>query len=103
MRLQLLKTNWLCYADARDVCVSRVDEKNIYSMFTEDWVQVLDAERIEEELTHVWLWIANTPVSEPNINKVKIRGSMLLPQLPTLIRDEEFSPLLEPLAQGRFT
>ena len=92
--------------------IMRTSETCVCHMWIKDHIQhvrggldtqVLDAERIDEELTQTWLRIAHTPVIDPITNNMKTRGSMLPLQLPTLIEDEEFSPLLDPLIQAKST
>ena len=50
MRLQLAKKNGLYYADVNDVRAPRVEERNVYSLFTDDWVPVLDAHRSDRKV-----------------------------------------------------
>ena len=88
MRLQFLKTNGLYYADIQDVHAPGADTQSVYNMFIEDWIQVLDAERPEDELVRSRLQIASTPVIKPITNKVTTRRNVTPPQLPTLIEDE---------------
>ena len=58
MRLQLAKKNGLYYADVNDVRAPRVWECNVYSLFTEDWIPVLDGQRSGKEVEEACAVIA---------------------------------------------
>ena len=100
MRLQLLKNNGLYYADVRDVRAPRVDEQSVHSMFTDDWVQVMDAPHTDDAMAQAWSRVLGTQVIRPIARKVNTRSDAARTTLPTLIEDEEFTPLVDPLSQG---
>ena len=97
-RLQLLKTNGLYYFDVRDVRAPSVDEHSVYSMFTEDWIQVMDDERPEDRTILAWARVADTHMVRPIARRMMTRGTKASLQLPTVIEDEEFTPLVGPLS-----
>ena len=79
MRLQLLKTTGLYYADVRDLRAPRVDEQSVYSMFTEDWIQVLDEERPEAETIQAWARVTGTQMVRPIARNMMTRGTKAPP------------------------
>ena len=97
MRLQLAKKNGLYYADVNDVRAPRVEECNAYSLFTDDWIPVLDAHRSDREVEGAWAVITR---QVPVIKALrKLRDRTTHTSLPSLIEDEAFWPLLDPLAE----
>ena len=55
MRLQLIKNNGLYYANGNNVRVPHLSKYSVYSLVTDDWIQVLDAGQIDKDVTNAWL------------------------------------------------
>jgi hypothetical protein len=102
MRLHLVKTNGLYYADVNDVRAPRLEECAVYSMLTDDWIQVLDAGHGEKEVTDAWARIAKVVQSPSKTTKVKTRQPEERKRLPTLPENGAFDPLVDPI-EGRDT
>ena len=100
MRLQLAKKNGLYYADVNDVRAPRMEECNTYSLFTDDWIPVLGAHRSDKEVEGAWAVISR---QAPEIKALrKHRDRTTHTSLPTLLEDEAYQPLLDPLAEREF-
>ena len=64
---------------------------------------MMDEETVEVDTIQVWSRVVGTELIRPIAKKVGARSTTTPPQLPTLVEDVEFTPLVDPLSQRELT